>query len=37
LLLEAEVRHVWIDPVTRAKTPMPDWAREGLAPWHVPA
>jgi acyl-CoA thioester hydrolase len=37
LLLEAEVRHVWIDPVTRAKTPMPDWAREGLAPWYVPA
>jgi acyl-CoA thioester hydrolase len=37
VLLEAEVRHVWIDPDTRAKTAMPDWAREGLGPWHVPA
>jgi acyl-CoA thioester hydrolase len=37
LLLEADIRHVWIDPQTRAKTPMPDWGREGLAPWVVPA
>jgi acyl-CoA thioester hydrolase len=37
LLLEAEIRHVFIDPATAAKAPMPDWAREGLAPWHVPA
>jgi acyl-CoA thioester hydrolase len=36
LLLEGEIRHVWIDPATTAKTPMPDWAREGLAPWYVP-
>jgi acyl-CoA thioester hydrolase len=35
-LLEAEIRHVFIDPPTVAKTPMPDWARDGLAPWHVP-
>jgi acyl-CoA thioester hydrolase len=37
LLLEAEIRHVWIDPATRTKTPMPDWGRDGLAPWHLPA
>ena len=37
LLLEARMRHVWIDPATAAKIPMPDWAREGLAPWYVPA
>jgi acyl-CoA thioester hydrolase len=37
LLLDAQIRHVFIDPATAAKTPMPDWAREGLAPWYVPA
>jgi acyl-CoA thioester hydrolase len=37
LLLEGWIRHVWIDPQTRAKVPMPDWGREGLAPWYVPA
>ena len=31
------MRHVWIDPATATKTPIPDWAREGLAPWYVPA
>jgi acyl-CoA thioester hydrolase len=36
-LLAAEIRHVFIDPDTTVKRPMPDWAREGLAPWHVPA
>jgi acyl-CoA thioester hydrolase len=36
LLLEGWIRHVWIDPVTRAKAPVPDWGRDGLAPWHVP-
>jgi acyl-CoA thioester hydrolase len=36
LLLTAEIRHVFIDPPTATKTPMPDWAREGLAPWHGP-
>jgi acyl-CoA thioester hydrolase len=34
-LLDAEIRHVFIDRTTAAKTPMPDWARAGLAPWHV--
>ena len=33
LLLEAEIRHVFVDPATAAKTPIPDWARAtGLAP-----
>ena len=36
-LLESEVRHVFIDTATAAKTPIPEWAREGLARWHVPA
>ncbi|HZE06342.1 MAG TPA: thioesterase family protein [Solirubrobacteraceae bacterium] len=36
LLLEAEIRHVFVDRDTAAKTPMPDWARDGLQPWHVP-
>ena len=34
-LLDAQIRHVFIDPATGAKTPMPDWAREGFAPWHI--
>ena len=33
LLLEATLRHVFIDRETGAKTPIPDWARVGLAPW----
>lgn len=37
LLLEADVRHVVVDPATGAKTPMPDWLRAGLEPWHIPA
>ena len=37
VLLDAEMRHVFIDPVTGNKKSMPDWAREGLAPWHAPA
>lgn len=37
LLLDSEIRHVWIDRATATKTPMPDWARAGLVPWHVPA
>jgi acyl-CoA thioester hydrolase len=35
-LLRAEIRHVFIDPDTGSKIPMPDWAREGLGPWHLP-
>jgi acyl-CoA thioester hydrolase len=33
LLLEATLRHVFIDRATAAKTAIPDWARSGLAPW----
>ena len=33
LLLEAEVRHVFVDRESTVKTPIPDWARAGLAPW----
>jgi len=35
LLLEAALRHVFIDRATAAKTPMPEWARDGLTPWLV--
>jgi acyl-CoA thioester hydrolase len=35
VLLEATVRHVFIDRDTAAKTPLPGWAREGLEPWLV--
>jgi acyl-CoA thioester hydrolase len=33
-LLEAEIRHVFIDRATAVKTPIPDWARAGLERWH---
>lgn len=36
LLMDAHIRHVFIDPATATKTPMPDWARAGLAQWHMP-
>ncbi len=36
LLLDAEIRHVFIDRQTAGKTPMPDWARAGLERWRVP-
>ena len=35
VLLEAGLRHVFVDRETAAKTRIPDWAREGLAPWSV--
>jgi acyl-CoA thioester hydrolase len=35
LLLDAEIRHVWVDRATAAKTPIPGWARAGLEPWHI--
>jgi acyl-CoA thioester hydrolase len=37
LITEGEMRHVFVDAATLAKTPIPDWAREGLAPWILPA
>ena len=33
LLVEGEMRHVLVDRSTLAKTAIPDWVREGLAPW----
>jgi acyl-CoA thioester hydrolase len=33
LLVEGRMRHVFVDARTWAKTPMPDWIREGLAPY----
>src|SRR5437588_9417565 len=35
-LVEGTLRHVLVDRQTLAKTAIPDWAREGLAPWTVP-
>jgi acyl-CoA thioester hydrolase len=35
LVAEAELRHVLVDRGTVAKTPLPDWLREGIAPWTV--
>lgn len=36
LLLEATLRHVFIDRRTATKTPIPEWVREGMAPWVIP-
>jgi len=36
LLLDAEIRHVFVDRETAVKTPMPDWARTGLERWYSP-
>jgi acyl-CoA thioester hydrolase len=33
LLVEGALRHVLVDRHTLGKTPIPDWLREGLAPW----
>ncbi len=33
LLLEAGLRHVFVTRGTSEKTPVPGWARAGLAPW----
>ena len=30
LLLDAQIRHVFVDRPSAIKTPMPDWARAGL-------
>jgi acyl-CoA thioester hydrolase len=36
LLVEIEMRHVMVNRASLAKAPIPDWARDGLAPWRVP-
>jgi acyl-CoA thioester hydrolase len=35
LLVEGSLRHVVVSLGTMAKTPIPDWIRDGLAPWAV--
>ena len=35
-LMEADMRHVWIDRDTKRKTPIPDWARAGIERWYAP-
>ncbi len=35
LLVDASIRHVLVDRQTLGKTSIPDWARDGLAPWRV--
>jgi acyl-CoA thioester hydrolase len=32
-LVHGSLRHVFVDRAALAKTPIPDWVREGLAPW----
>jgi acyl-CoA thioester hydrolase len=36
LIVEGEIRHVFIDPETKAKRPMPDDIRAGLEPYVAP-
>ena len=35
-LLDGWIRHVFVQRETMAKTPIPEWARSGLARWYVP-
>jgi acyl-CoA thioester hydrolase len=35
-LMEADMRHVWIDRETKRKTPIPEWARAGVKRWYAP-
>lgn len=37
LLVEGELVHVWVQRASTVKTPIPDWAREGLEAWYAPA
>jgi acyl-CoA thioester hydrolase len=36
LIVEGELRHVFVELDSFTKTPIPDWARDGLAPWTLP-
>jgi acyl-CoA thioester hydrolase len=36
VLMEADMRHVWVDRTAGGKTPIPDWARAGLERWYAP-
>jgi acyl-CoA thioester hydrolase len=33
VLVEGAMRHVFVDPHTLQKLPIPEWLRESLAPW----
>jgi acyl-CoA thioester hydrolase len=33
VLVDGMMRHVFVDPQTLEKLPIPDWLRESLAPW----
>jgi acyl-CoA thioester hydrolase len=35
LLVEGLMRHVFVNTTDYAKAPIPDWIRDGLAPWVV--
>jgi acyl-CoA thioester hydrolase len=35
LLADGETRHVFVDATAFDKTPVPEWARSGLAPWRL--
>jgi acyl-CoA thioester hydrolase len=35
LLVEGSLRHVFVDTAAYTKTPIPNWAHDGLMPWLV--
>jgi acyl-CoA thioester hydrolase len=35
-LVEGRMRHVFVDPTSLQKIPIPDWLRGSLAPWVMP-
>ena len=35
-LVEGRMRHVFVDPTSLEKIPIPDWLRESLGPWVMP-
>ena len=35
LVVDGELRHVFVDLSTREKAPIPPWLRSALAPWTV--
>jgi acyl-CoA thioester hydrolase len=37
VLVDVEIRHVTVDRATLTKAAIPDWLREGLAPWLIAA
>ena len=34
-IVEGEMRHVFVDPDSLEKMPIPDWLRQALAPWTI--